>query len=1042
MSGYTRRRWSALVLAMLASMLATLTHAAVPVDIVKTDLKPLIRAAIDSPVQFAVLVPHSVSTASGGSWSSANGQATWRYAVQVPTAVSLSFHATKSVLPASATLVVSGAKTTTSYRAQDLHRGDLWSRIQPGDALQFTLTVPAEDRSKVELDIVSLQAGYRSLGTGVKDHPYYLKLKAQQAAATGNAACVVNYECQVTSANTPLGAATVALVVSNLYQCTGVLINNVAGDNTPYVLTARHCETGQLGGGNPGAASTVVAYWDATTACGSTLASIYGSGVPTQTGAQTVVEQQDAWLILLDVNPIVSDAQFAGFDASGGTVQGGYTIHHAEGYDKQFTAWFGQAAAVNENDVLGSTYESNFWETVNQLGNIAPGASGSGLFDQNNHLVGSLTLGRTTNDPSGYGSCPVANPPAPNGTNGVADFTALWAVWDSTADSSSSTGTTTLKSVLDPGNTGTVVVASEPVEFVSFSGSAAEETFGESLTLSWSAVNATSCTAGGGVAGDGWSGSLPAYGNQSLTESSAGEVTYTLACAYSGGRTARESVTVDWVGPTPNVQLSAGAGNAWTTTPVTLTWTSNVQPCSLSGGGLSQSNLAASGTITTTQAAAADVTYLLTCGPANDSGSTAAVVQYVTPSLSFSANGTDRLLGQTFFVTWDTVASSCTPSGGAPGDGWSTTEFTGAQTSAGQQFYPIVTTAGTYTYILTCTSGTVSLQQSVAVTFENNAPYVTASLSNSTVTFSDSPADYVTLTYNSNLSTCYFTESSAQLAVSFYENLPQGTATLSPSQDGTYQLQIVCYSNTAPAGIPTVTSNPLVLTVLPPPPPTLTISLNPSSVVAGESFTASWSSEYASGCATTGGIAGYSWGLTPSLFGAPTGSATEIGAAGTYTFGLTCRSIDPTIAPVSKQVDLTIGTLSAKLTSSATSVTQGDSFTLTWSSIGASNCIVYNAGANGSSPSWSGTLPTSGSEAQTATTVGSFNYGLICNAGNVGTPEQQVTIKVAASSGSGGSSSGGHGGGGAAGVIDLALLAALHALRRRRSLQGQRRLQP
>ena len=53
-----------------------------------------------------------------------------------------------------------------------------------------------------------------------------------------------------------------------------------------------------------------------------------------------MVEQQDAWLIRLDESPVVTDAQFAGLDASGGTIQGGYTIHHALGYDKQYTTWY------------------------------------------------------------------------------------------------------------------------------------------------------------------------------------------------------------------------------------------------------------------------------------------------------------------------------------------------------------------------------------------------------------------------------------------------------------------------------------------------------------------------------------------------------------------------------------------------------------------------------------------------------------------------------------------------------------------------------
>ena len=252
-----------------------------------------------------------------------------------------------------------------------------------------------------------------------------------------------------------------ALTVANQFQCTGSLINDIPGDNTHYLLTARHCETGQLGGGDLTAAQNVTVYWDATSACGTTAGSIYDGTVQTQTGAQTIVEQQDAWLLKLDVSPVVSDAQFAGFDASGGTVNGGYSIQHAEGYDKQFTAWFGQAAVLQQSDVLGSTL-SNFLETVNQTGNIGPGASGSGLFDQNDHLVGLLTLGRETSDPSGYGSCPATTPSAPNGTNGVADFTSLAAIWHSTADNSSTTGSATLQSVLDPANTGTLVAPSLP----------------------------------------------------------------------------------------------------------------------------------------------------------------------------------------------------------------------------------------------------------------------------------------------------------------------------------------------------------------------------------------------------------------------------------------------------------------------------------------------------------------------------------------------------------------------------------------------------
>jgi hypothetical protein len=86
-----RRGFTAASASFCLLFAAASSAAAVAVHTVRTDLKPLIRAASEAPAQFAVLLPHAVSSADGGTWSSAGGQATWRYAVQVPSAVSLSF---------------------------------------------------------------------------------------------------------------------------------------------------------------------------------------------------------------------------------------------------------------------------------------------------------------------------------------------------------------------------------------------------------------------------------------------------------------------------------------------------------------------------------------------------------------------------------------------------------------------------------------------------------------------------------------------------------------------------------------------------------------------------------------------------------------------------------------------------------------------------------------------------------------------------------------------------------------------------------------
>jgi len=514
-----------------------------------------------------------------------------------------------------------------------------------------------------------------------------------------------------------------------------------------------------------------------------------------------------------------------------------------------------------------------------------------------------------------------------------------------------------------------------------------------------------------------------------VTESSVTTVTYGLSCVFPGNGIAKASVTVVWTGPTPVIEFNVPQ-TVWTTLPAVLSWSSNVKPCSISGGGLSLDNLAASGTTTTTQATAGDVTYTLTCGSANAQAMINETVSYVTPSLILEETGSDRILGQDFELHWLTAANTCIPSGGAPGDGWGNTAFFNSNNAPTATFAPNVTTLGTYTYTLTCSTGTTSVQQSVTATFEQNAPYTTATLAPTTVTYSNSPADYVILNWNSNISTCII-NGIQDYSLNDPLNIPyqaQGSATLAPPAPGTYSISVTC---AIPGNTPTrVTSTPVTLTVLPPPPPTETISISPASVVQGQAFTISWSSTNASNCEGTGGIPNSGWDTNGAYALPPTGQFSyRAGQAGNFTFGISCQSIAPaTVAPTSTNAILTVQDLTATLQSSATSLTVGDAFTLSWSSSGATGCTAGGGGADGSP--WSGSLATSGQLVQTATESGTFTYSLTC-AANGFSATQQVTINVVASSSSTGSSAGGHGGGGALGLLELAALAAARAAGRR-----------
>jgi hypothetical protein len=244
-------------------------------------------------------------------------------------------------------------------------------------------------------------------------------------------------------------------------------------------------------------------------------------------------------------------------------VLGGYTIHHALAYSKQITRWFGQAFARSVNGELGTLFVSDFLDAINQFGVTAPGASGATLVSQNDRVVGVLSLARNTGGPAGFDSCPSPTPVAPDADNRVVTFNSLAAVWDSTSDTTSSTGTRTLRSVLDPGSTGANSVGSIAAAQLLFDASTLAPALNDMVTLTWSAPNATQCTASGGAAGDNWPGVLPGNGSRQVTLASAADITYRLRCDLASGGGVSSSVLVHWKAPAgPPVTAPPAAGSA------------------------------------------------------------------------------------------------------------------------------------------------------------------------------------------------------------------------------------------------------------------------------------------------------------------------------------------------------------------------------------------------------------------------------------------------------------------------------------------------
>jgi hypothetical protein len=224
-----------------------------------------------------------------------------------------------------------------------------------------------------------------------------------------------------------------------------------------------------------------------------------------------------------------------------------------------------------------------------------------------------------------------------------------------------------------------------------------------STTLTWSTVEATSCTASGS-----WptSGAIATSGSQTVTITTAGTNTYTLVCTNAAGASSTNSVTLTDAAPaaptlvlsTSSIDLGKSVGISW----------SSVGATSCTASGAWSGTLPVIGSQTVTPAAGGTDTYSLTC--TNALGTSAASTASLTvapppapPTLTLASSSIAA--GASTTITWSSVnAAACTASGS-----WSGT----LATSGTQTLQP--TSAGTDVYTLTCLNS-AGTSQSTSVT--------------------------------------------------------------------------------------------------------------------------------------------------------------------------------------------------------------------------------------------------------------------------------------------------------------------------------------
>ncbi|HEY0914942.1 MAG TPA: trypsin-like serine protease [Solimonas sp.] len=410
---------------------AALNLADVPLQLLpaglRADTAEVLRSA---PLSFATGVPLSLDEQDGVWDEPTPGTARWRLRLASGGALNLSAHLEQLQLPQGGEIWFSSAD---GRDVQGPFRGDgeLLLPIVRDDEAVLEARMPAAGRDAFRLRVAEAFHGFRALGSAA--------LPAKGAIGDADGDCHIDVACSEGNAwrreirSTVVYTRLIRLLVgTSLVTCSGAMVNNTAQNDRPLVLTANHC-----GITSSTRMSDVTVYFNVQKAsCGSSTDGPINQNLR---GGRFLARDSESDFTLFELAsspPSSYGVHYSGWDArSGNAASSGVGIHHPGGDDKKISAFNTSLQAVENAQI--DTFRVDGWQVRWARGVTEQGSSGSGLWNQDHRLVGTLS--------GGSSSC--SNP---GGGDIYARFNRAW-----TANNAS---TGQLKAHLDPTGSGALTL--------------------------------------------------------------------------------------------------------------------------------------------------------------------------------------------------------------------------------------------------------------------------------------------------------------------------------------------------------------------------------------------------------------------------------------------------------------------------------------------------------------------------------------------------------------------------------------------------------
>jgi hypothetical protein len=338
------------------------------------------------PYRFALSRKVLITPWTAGTWEDIDDQMRlWRLHVTCPDAMSVNLGFEHYYMPPGAEMYIyasDGDQMLGPFTEDDnKEHGQLWTPVIHSDDIIVELSIPASEVEQLELELTYVNHGYRGLRRGGK--------LDKELGESGY--CNIDVACPEGDDWREQIRSVAVYSFYGSYQCTGVLVNNTAQDDTPYFLTANHCFS------NPGLqAPSMVIYWNYQAA---TCEGEYGPNGQSQSGAifRAAYSQSDFALVELDDEPsMVFDVYYAGWDRSDTAPDSAVGIHHPSG-DMKKISFEDDPLSITSYGKYVSPGDETYLKVADwDVGTTEGGSSGSPIFDPNGHIVGQLRGGKAS----------------------------------------------------------------------------------------------------------------------------------------------------------------------------------------------------------------------------------------------------------------------------------------------------------------------------------------------------------------------------------------------------------------------------------------------------------------------------------------------------------------------------------------------------------------------------------------------------------------------------------------------------------------------